>query len=108
MAKYIKSWRQTYGCNLNCFLGCQHNWSLVDVDEDKDPVGKGEGDIDDGDEVEAEVLDLLLGLPLPHAVHQLSQLVKNVLFEAFESKITVHSQMRKKVGRTQKNAQTSK
>ena len=61
-----------------------HNWSLdFNVDEDKDPVGDGEGGVDDGDEEEADVLDLLLHLALPHALHQLGHLQQhyNVLLE---------------------------
>ena len=54
---------------------CTKYWTrLVDIDDDKDPVGDGEGGIDDGDEEEVEVLDLLLGLPHPHALHQLGDL----------------------------------
>ena len=61
--------------DFNCFVGCQHNWSIdFNVDEDKDPVGDGEGGVDDGDEEEADVLDLLLRLALPHALHQLGHL----------------------------------
>ena len=44
------------------------------VEQNKDPVGNGEGGVDDGDEEEADVLDLLLRLTLPHALHQLGHL----------------------------------
>ena len=106
------SWlRCTEIYDFNCFVGFSHNWSLdFNVDEDKDPVGDGEGGVDDGDEEEADVLDLLLRLSLPHALHQLGylkQYMLSCLNGPFEL-LTVHSQMTKKMGRTQKNAQTSK
>ena len=78
------------------------------VEQNKDPVGNGEGGVDDGDEEEADVLDLLLGLTLPHALHQLGHLEQHAGNGWLSCSPTVHSQMTKKMGRTQKKAQTSK
>ena len=108
--KYKNSPRWLLG--IDCLVVWWHNyWSLdFNIDEDKNPVGNGEGGVDDGDEEEADVLDLLLRLTLPHALHQLGylkQYMLSCLNGPFEL-LTVHSQMTKKMGRTQKKAQTSK
>ena len=82
----------------------------MSVIDDKDPVGNGKGGVDGGDDDGADFLDLLLGSALPHALHQLGylkQYMLSCLNGPFEL-LTVHSQMTKKMGRTQKKAQTSK